>query len=130
MTDPFASIDSARARVQAQLAEARARDAAITVLADEVSTASATVRSPRGEVSVTATASAIVTDVTLAAASIGLGPEALGRLVAETIARAQRAAAEQALTAAEQTLGAESSFVAGLRADVDSRFGPGDGLLR
>lgn len=130
MTDPFADVDSARARIQTQLAEAKARDAAITMLAQQVNAASATVHSPHRELSVTATASATITSVTLTAEALELGESALGRLITETITRAQRAAADQALTAAEQTLGAESSFVAGLRTDVDTRFGPSDSVLR
>jgi len=129
MTDPFADVDSARARIQSQLDEARARDAAITVLAEQVTAASATVRSPNGEVTVTATAAAVISDVTVSEAGRELAGSALGRLITETIARAQRAAAEQALAAAEQSLGSDSSFVAGLRADVDSRFGPPTGLI-
>jgi len=130
MTDPFATVDSARERIQSQLAEARARNAAITVLADQVSTASATVHSPQRELSVTATAAATITDVTLTKEAVELGESALGRLIAETITRAQRAAAHQALEAAAQSLGADNTFVAGLRLDVDERFGPETGLLR
>ena len=130
MTDPFADVDSARASIRGQLADARARDAAVTALAEQVAVASATVRSPRAEVSVTATASAVVTDVTLAATSSDLGTQALGRLITATIVQAQRAAAEQALAAAEQSLGTGSAFVGSLRADVETRFGPDSGLHR
>ena len=133
MTDPsFASLDGARARIRGQLEDARARDAAIGLLAETVSAATATAVTPRGEVSVTATASAVVTDVALTPAALALRPEALGLLVTQTVAQAQRAAAELAVAAAETTLGPDAAIVASLRADVESRFAaaPGDDLLR
>ena len=132
MTEAFSDINSARARIQGQLAEARARTAVIEVLADEVTTTTATVRSPRGEVSVTSTASSIITDVTVSDDALDLHPDALGRVLRDTIAAAQRAAARLALEAAEESLGADNGFVAELRADVDSRFTdlPGETTLR
>jgi len=132
MTDAFDDLDSARARIRSQVQDARERTAAVTVLAETVAATTATVRSARGEVTVTATAGARITDVTVADAALGLRADALGRLIRDTIASAQRTAAERALAAAEETLGADSGFVAGLRADVDSRFGemPGDTVLR
>jgi DNA-binding protein YbaB len=132
MTDAFDDLDSARARIRQQVQGARERSAAVTVLADQVATTTATVRSPRGEVSVTATASAQVSDVTIAPGALELRADVLGRLIRDTIAAAQRTAAERALAAAEETLGADSGFVAGLHADVASRFGeiPGETTLR
>lgn len=126
MTDPFGSLESARAMIDLQVQQARERSAAVSVLAEQVSTTTATVKSPNGAVSVTASAAAVITNVTLTAGALELTPAALGALVTETILRAQRAAAELALGAAEAALGTDSGFVAGLRDDVDSRFGPAD----
>jgi DNA-binding protein YbaB len=132
MTDAFDDLGSARARIRQQVAEARQQTAVVEALADQITTLTATARSPRGEISVTSTASAVITDVTVTAAALELRPDALGRLVSATIASAQRAAAELALAAAEESLGADSGFVAGLRADVESRYveRPGDTTLR
>ena len=132
MTDPFDSLASARARVHSQLQDARARDAAVGLLAETVNAATATAVSPRGEVSVTSTAAGVVTDVALTPAALALRPEALGPLVAQIVAQAQRAAAELAVAAAETALGPDAAIVASLRTDVDARFGPptGDDLLR
>lgn len=132
MTDAFDDLDSARARIRSQVQDARERTAAVTVLAEQVAATSATVRSARGEVTVTATAGARITDVTVADAALGLRADVLGRLIRDTVAAAQRAAAENALVLAEETLGTDSGFVVGLRADIDTRFGeaPGDTILR
>jgi DNA-binding protein YbaB len=132
MTDAFDDLDSARSRIRSQVQDARDRTAAVTVLADQVAATSATVRSARGEVTITATAGAQVTGVTVSPGALELRADALGRIILDTIAAAQRAAAELALAAAEDALGADSGFVVGLRADIDSRFGdrPGETLLR
>lgn len=132
MSDEFGDLESARATIEAQLQRARDRNTAISALADQVSSTAATVRSPRGEVSVTATATAAISSVELTNAATALAPAALGTLLTQTIAQAQRAAAELALTAAEEALGTDSSFVASLRADVDSRFAatPPDSTVR
>lgn len=126
MTDAFSDLDAARATVEVQLQQARERNAAMTVLAERVNATSATVHSPRGEVAVTATATSAITAVTLAEGASALRPDALGKLLTETIGRAQRAAAERALTAAEETLGPDSALVTQMRAEVDSRFAPDD----
>jgi DNA-binding protein YbaB len=126
MTDPlgspFGDAEMARAHVRSQVAAAQLRADALNYLADTIATTSATVRSANGEVSVTATASAAITGVQLNADALELQPDALGRLVTRTIADAQRAAAELAVAAAEESLGSENSVVASLRDEVDSRF--------
>lgn len=119
-----AGPDEALALVRAQVEAAAARDAAIGRLADTVAAAAATVRSPRGEVEVSATASAAVTGVRFSEDALDLTPEELGRLTTETIVTAQRRAAELAVTAAEDELGANSPFVAGLRSEVEARYAP------
>jgi DNA-binding protein YbaB len=130
MTDPFGDLETARATIATQLEQARERSVAMSVLAERVNATTATVRSPRGEVAVTATATAAITEVTLTDAASALRPEALAALLTATIGRAQRAAAEQAIAAAAETLGPENAVVAQLRADVESRFAPDDTTLR
>lgn len=130
MTDAFGDLDSARAMIDSQLEQARERSVAMSAMAERVASTTATVRSPRGEVAVTATASAAITDVTLSDAASTLNPVTLGRLITETISRAQRAAAELAIAVAAETLGPDSALIADLRADVDSRFAPDDTTLR
>ena len=93
MSDPFADLEAARTRMRAQLAEARARNAALHAIADQVSAAEATVRSPRGEVEVTAGADGGIRAVRFAEAALDLAPADLGRLTTETVDAAQRAAA-------------------------------------
>jgi DNA-binding protein YbaB len=130
VTDAFGDLDSARAMIDSQLEQARERSVAMSAMAERVASTTATVRSPRGEVAVTATASAAITDVTLSDAASTLNPVTLGRLITETISRAQRAAAELAIAVAAETLGPDSALIADLRADVDSRFAPDDTTLR
>jgi DNA-binding protein YbaB len=124
MTDPFGSPDQVRARIAEQVAAADARTAAIDRLAAEVRAAGATVRSPRGEVEVTASASAVVTDVRIADEALDLAPEELSRLVTDTVARAQAAASERALLLAADELGEDSAIVQELRSDLASRTPP------
>jgi hypothetical protein len=123
MTDAFDDLAHARSRVRAQVEAARARNVAITTLADTVATTTATVRSARGEVTVTARSDATIVDIVVAPGALGLRHDALGRLLTDTVARAQRAAADKALESAEDALGAHSDLVTGLRADLDRRTG-------
>lgn len=121
MSDPFEDLEAVRARIRAQAADAERRRAAVHELAATVDTARATVRSERGEVAVTATATAAIIDVTVAPEALELDPSALGALLVRTIGRAQRVAAERALDATEAALG-EGGFTAQLRAEVAARF--------
>lgn len=123
MTDAFDDLTHARSRVRAQVEAARDRNVAITTLAVTVATTTATVRSSRGEVTVTARPDATIVDIVVAPGALGLRNDALGRLLTDTVARAQRAAADQALESAEDALGAHSDLVTRLRADLDLRTG-------
>ncbi|MGV8884541.1 MAG: YbaB/EbfC family nucleoid-associated protein [Microbacteriaceae bacterium] len=131
MTDAFADLTSARAHVRGQLNQSRERNAAVTVVAEQVSSTTCASRSPRGEVTVTAAADASIRDVTLTPAALDLRPDALAALITATIARAQRGAAEQALAIVDETLGAQSTFATQLREEVESRYADhDDGDLR
>lgn len=92
--DPFAALEAARSRMHAQLAAARARNAALHAFAAEARAAEATVRSPRGELEVTAGADGGIRSVRFAESAFDLTPAELGRLTTETTVAAQRAAAE------------------------------------
>ncbi|WP_181408839.1 YbaB/EbfC family nucleoid-associated protein [Schumannella soli] len=122
--DPYGSPAQVRATVQSQVAAADARTAAIDALADRVAATTATARSLRGEVEVTAEPTGAVRDVRFSDAALELRSADLGRLVTETIARAQRDAAEKALAAATETLGADSAVVGRIRDEVSRRPEP------
>ena len=122
-------LAQARARVRAQLDASRARNAAVNTLAASVASITATARSARGEVTVTARPDGTITDVVLAPGALDGRADALGRLVTATIAEAQRTAAQLALEAAADTLGSDSAFVAGLRAEIDERHEPRQGEM-
>ncbi len=119
--DPMAELDAARGRVQAQLQETRARNEALHSLAEQTAEATATVRSPRGELEVTAEAGGRIRAVRFAGTALDLTPADLGRLTTQTIVAAQRAAAEAALAAVESTLG-PSPGLEDLRREIRDRF--------
>jgi DNA-binding protein YbaB len=123
MTDPgpYDGPDRVRATVEAQVAEAAARTAAVDALADRLASTTATVRSLRGEVEVVAEPSGAVRSVRIADDALELYAADLGRLVTETIARAQREAADRALAAAEDALGSGDGVVAQLRDGLSRR---------
>jgi hypothetical protein len=139
MTDPlgseplgtYGSPEQVRATVAAQVSAADARIAAVDRLAADVKAATGTARSPRGEVEVTADSSAVVTSVRHADDALELGADELGRMLADTIAKAQAAASERALVLTAEALGEESPLTLELRAEVESRQSrahrPGDG---
>jgi hypothetical protein len=124
VTDPYASPEQVRATVAQQVEAASARTAAVDALADRLSATTATVRSLRGEVEVTADPTGAVHDVRFADAARELHAADLGRLVTETIARAQHEAAERALAAASDALGADDAVVTRIRDEVRRRPEP------
>ena len=77
MSDPFAELDAARARMHGQVQAARARNAALHALAEQTRTAEATVRSPRGEVEVTAEAGGGIRSVRFTDDATDLAPARL-----------------------------------------------------
>lgn len=121
MTDPLSGLAAARERVQQQMDQARRRQEAIHRLSREIEDTTARASSPRGEVTVVATAKGAVSAVELGGAAMDLAPQALGDLLTSTIRAAQKAA-EQALALTENTLG-NGAFTAELRADIEQRYG-------
>jgi hypothetical protein len=124
VTDPYGSPEQVHATVAAQVEAASARTAAVDALADRLSATTATVRSLRGEVEVTADPSGAVRAVHFSDDARELRAADLGRLVTETIARAQHEAAERALAAASEALGAEDAVVTRIRDEVRRRPEP------
>lgn len=122
MTDPLSGLAAARERVQQQMDQARRRQEAIHRLSREIEDTTSRASSPRGEVTVVATAKGAVSAVELGGAAMDLAPQALGELLTSTIRAAQKAAAEQALALTENTLG-NGAFTAELRADIEQRYG-------
>ena len=116
----LAGLNAAKGRVEGQVAAARARNEALDMLADEVQRMSATVTSPRGEVTVTALAAGAITGVLVTAEARGLEASRLSEVITSTIAAAQRAAADQAVARTAEVLGEASPLVAGLRSDLDA----------
>jgi len=122
----FAEIEAARARVDAQIAEAEQRRSAMDQLAGEVKELSASARSARGEVTATALPGGKVSAVQFSDAALSLGPGALSRLATSTIAQAQHEAASAAVERTAQLLGDDSPFVHELRARVHESFPAAD----
>jgi DNA-binding protein YbaB len=116
------TFEAARAQIRAQVEAARARRDAVHALSGKVASTSATIRSSRGDVTVTADPTGRISKVRLSEDAMDLRPDDLSRLLTETIADAQRAASAAALQEAEQLLGADDGFVAQLRNDIDKRF--------
>jgi DNA-binding protein YbaB len=122
----YDDIDAARARVDAQIAAAEQRRAAVHRLANEVGQLTATAQSPRGEVSATAQPGGKVTAVRVTEEGLSLSADALSRVLTETVAQAQHSAAMTAVDRSSELLGADSPFVQNLRLQANEAF-PGAG---
>lgn len=120
--DPLAAVEAARAKIDADIAAAESRLADIDELADKIRSASVTVRSPRGEVAVTAQPTGRVASVEFSAAAERLATRALSRLVAETIAHAQHRAALTGIDLSAHLLGTESPLLAQMRREALDAF--------
>lgn len=118
LSDTIAALN---ARIDAQIAQSRQLAQESARLETEASQTTATLTSADGRVTVTARPTGAVESVRLQ--SIGAAdPASLGVTITETIAKAQRVAAERVLVSMEQTLGADSPLVAAVRHDVDTAF--------
>lgn len=129
MTEPFAEpLDSARARMHAQAAESRRRNAAIESIADAVEAATGVASSPDGGITVTAATTGAVITITLRDRALEEGASALSASLVKVVAAAQRAALEKAAQLSADELGAEHPLVADLQASA-GRFGHPDTTL-
>ena len=114
MIDDIAEqVEAARARVQSQVDDARARHRAMRNAMADVEKLSDSARSARGEVVVFASFSGAILDVRLA--DTDLEPRSLGRLITVTIAQAQQAARDAAADHMAQHVSPDSPILAELR---------------
>ncbi len=119
MDDMTEQVAAARERVYSQVESARARHNALRSAIDEVRGLTATVRSPRGEVSVTAAMSGAVTDVTVL--HDDLDARTLSAVLTKTVAAAQQAVRDQAADRMSEVAGADSTIIADLRTPLARR---------
>jgi len=119
LSDTIAALN---AKIDAQIAHAQDLAAESAKLEDEVAETTATVSSADGRVTVTARPTGGIDSVQLSSISTATDAAALGGLITATIAKAQRAAAEQVLASMSLTLGESSPLVAAVRNDIDTAF--------
>lgn len=119
LSDTIAALN---AKIDAQIAHAQDLAAESAKLEEEVAETTATVSSADGRVTVTARPTGGIESVQLSSNSTATDPAALGALITATIAKAQRAAAEQVLASMSLTLGESSPLVEAVRNDIDTAF--------
>lgn len=120
--DALSALEDARARVHAQVAQARERAEDAGRMAGDVRTATATAVSPGREVRVTAAAGGRVDRVEIAEVALSRDARNLSRLVTETVRAAQRDAADAALRRMTQSLGETSPLIAAARQRLDDEY--------
>ena len=122
--DVLASMEALNAKIDAQIARSRelAEEAA------RVSAAATQTTSSDGRVTVVAQPTGAIAEVRLSSAIDDA--IALGATITDTIAAAQRAAADAVVESLAKTLGADSGLVDAVRRDVQVAFpAPGDDTL-
>lgn len=125
------AINALHERIDAQIVQAQRLAEDSARLSAQIEQTAVDVSSPDRRITVRARPSGAVDEVTLAPSAAELDPRALGPLITETIARAQRAAAERAVSEMVTILGADSPLVAETRAELERAFpGPrgGEGI--
>ncbi|MDQ1113857.1 DNA-binding protein YbaB [Microbacterium testaceum] len=128
--DSLTALDQARARVQAQTAEARALSHDAARMADDVRTATASRTSVGREVRVSAAASGRIDRIDISNNALHLDAATLSRIVTETVREAQRDAADAALRRMAESLGESSPLVASTRRRLDDEYvGPTTGTV-
>ncbi|MDU0346081.1 YbaB/EbfC family nucleoid-associated protein [Microbacterium sp. KSW2-29] len=128
--DSLSAPEQARARVQAQTAQARALAHDAARMATDVRTTTATRTSVGREVRVSATAGGRVNRVDLSASAMDLDAATLSRIITETVREAQRDAADTALRTMTESLGDSSELVATTRRRIEEEYaGPTTGRL-
>lgn len=121
--DPIAELEAARAQIHADAQAFRDRRDQLDELAQSIEAVTATARSPRGEVTVTAAPSGVVLSVVFSDDALSSGRSSLERLVLQTITQAQRAAADEAARLTAETMGPDSALASEMARDADRRFG-------
>lgn len=126
--DTLAAVEAARMRVIAQTERARTAAKEASLMAEEVRAATSTVSSPGREVTVTAQAGGAVTRVDISERGRDWDARTLSQVLTDTIRRAQRSAAEDAVRRMSESVGADSPLVSSVRAQIDAQFGPETGI--
>ena len=126
--DVLASMEALNAKIDAQIARSRVLAEEAARVSAEATQTTATVTSSDGRVTVVAQPTGAIAEVRLSSAVDDA--IALGATITDTIAAAQRAAADAVVESLEQTLGADSGLVDAVRRDVQVAFpAPGDDTL-
>ncbi|MDY6214361.1 MAG: YbaB/EbfC family nucleoid-associated protein [Schaalia hyovaginalis] len=120
--EAYARLEAVRARAERQLREAQDRKDRFAQVSRDAQSHAATVRSPRGEVEVTAQATGRILNLTFSSNALALGSEKLAALVTETIARAQHDAATQGITLMSSVLPGDSPFYRSLSVQIEDTF--------
>ncbi|MCT1375735.1 MULTISPECIES: YbaB/EbfC family nucleoid-associated protein [unclassified Microbacterium] len=116
------------AKIDAQIARSRVLAEEAARVSAEATQTTATVTSSDGRVTVVAQPTGAIAEVRLSSAVDDA--IALGATITDTIAAAQRAAADAVVESLAQTLGADSGLVDAVRRDVQVAFpAPGDDTL-
>lgn len=126
--DVLASMEALNAKIDAQIARSRVLAEEAARVSAEATQTTATVTSSDGRVTVVAQPTGAIAEVRLSSAIDDA--IALGATITDTIAAAQRAAADAVVESLAQTLGADSGLVDAVRRDVQVAFpAPGDDTL-
>lgn len=126
--DVLASMEALNAKIDAQIARSRELAEEAARVSAEATQTTATVTSSDGRVAVVAQPTGAIAEVRLSSAIDDA--IALGATITDTIAAAQRAAADAVVESLAQTLGADSGLVDAVRRDVQAAFpAPGDDTL-
>ncbi|AVL96049.1 MULTISPECIES: YbaB/EbfC family nucleoid-associated protein [Microbacterium] len=126
--DVLASMEALNAKIDAQIARSRVLAEEAARVSAEATQTTATVTSSDGRVTVVAQPTGAIAEVRLSSAIDDA--IALGATITDTIAAAQRAAADAVVESLAQTLGADSGLVDAVRRDVQAAFpAPGDDTL-
>lgn len=126
--DVLASMEALNAKIDAQIARSRVLAEEAARVSAEATQTTATVTSSDGRVTVVAQPTGAIAEVRLSSAIDDA--IALGATITDTIAAAQRAAADAVVESLAQTLGADSGLVDVVRRDVQAAFpAPGDDTL-
>ena len=126
--DVLASMEALNAKIDAQIARSRVLAEEAARVSAEATQTTATVTSSDGRVTVVAQPTGAIAEVRLSSAVDDANT--LGTAITDTIAAAQRAAADAVVESLAQTLGADSGLVDAVRRDVQVAFpAPGDDTL-
>jgi DNA-binding protein YbaB len=126
--DVLASMEALNAKIDAQIARSRVLAEEAARVSAEATQTTATVTSSDGRVTVVAQPTGAIAEVRLSSAIDDA--IALGATITDTIAAAQRAAADAVVESLAQTLGADFGLVDAVRRDVQAAFpAPGDDTL-